>query len=110
MKIFSYNQRQAFTSRQGDQLFETLQKLVRQRELNYNSCVRVPLDKMEAISRLKRLLDFYRFSRHEDLCHGILKHEADIRSLIPYSGSRYYTNAKSKVDGMLNYAKAYLNQ
>lgn len=110
MKAFSSHQRLVHCSRNVDQLYLQFEAFVKQRENNLNRASTKMMDHFSAISRLKRVLDFYRYSSHEDLCRAILKAESDLRLLIPSPNSRFYQGAIRKVYGMLDYAKNYLNQ
>lgn len=110
MKAISYQQKLVHNSRTADHLYLQLEAFVKQRENNLNHATKKMLSHFEAIARLKRVLDFYRYSSHEDLCKAVLKAEGDLRLLIPSPNSRFYAGAVRRVYGMLDYTKKYLNQ
>lgn len=110
MRTQSGFQRYHHTSRKTDKLFETCAKFVRARELAYMSVATKNQRQMEAISALKKMLDFYCFAPHSELCQVILRYEKHLRTLIPSQYSSRHANAQKAVDGMINYANQYLNQ
>jgi hypothetical protein len=104
----AFNQRRQFTSRAGDHLYETAVAFVRQREMNFQAIGKTTLARATAISKLKRMLDFYRYSPHADLCKMVIKHEADFRELIPNSFSKLHPSCLRKVNGMIDYANGFI--
>lgn len=98
------------TSRKSDSLYVTCEKFVNAREQAYERVSPKRMVHFEAISALKRMLDFYRFSPHGEFCQVVLKHEKYLRTLIPLPSSRFYAGAQTKVNAMINYANQYLNQ
>ncbi|QXN68040.1 hypothetical protein [Microcystis phage Mae-Yong924-2] len=91
-------------------LWSELSAFVAQREHNYNSVHPKRLVHFEAIGRLKRAIDFYRFDGLESQCRILLRNEAELRCLIPGINSRYHANAQRRVDAMVQFCKQYLNQ
>lgn len=87
-----------------------LSAFVAQREHNYNSVFPKRMVHFEAIGRLKRAIDFHRFDGLDSQCRILLRHEAELRCLIPGITSRYHTGAQRKVDAMIQFCHQYLNQ
>lgn len=111
MKLFAKGYGlQNYISRSGDVLFLEIEKYTKARELAFNHAPVKKLYTFETISKIKRQLDFNRYSSHENICRLALKLEADLRLLIPHPASRFHAGATKKVDAIIQYAHSYLNQ
>lgn len=91
-------------------LWAELNAFVCQREHNYNSVHPKRMVHFEAISQLKKVIDFYRFDSLENQCAVLLRHEQQLRVLIPSAYSRYHNGAQKRVDAMIQFSKQFLNQ
>lgn len=100
----------SYTLQSRSALWNDLYAFVTQRERAYNSVHPKRMVHFEAISRLKRAIDFHRFDGLESQCRILLRNEAELRCLIPGINSRYHANAQRRVDAMVQFCKQYLNQ
>lgn len=84
--------------------YATLEKFVKHREYCYNSVYPKRMEVMTAISTLKRLLDFYRFSSPIEFSKVLLKQQDALRLLIPGINSRYHAGAKKTVNALIDFS------
>lgn len=109
MRTFSTPARQKLACASRNELYIQFESYVRQREQNLLHGSTRRLSQFEAISRLKNVLDFHRFSGLEMQCKMVIKYESDLRLLIPSEHSRYYKGAVDKVNHLVQFAHQYLN-
>lgn len=109
MRTFSTPTRQKVACASRNELYLQLEAYVKQREQNllHTSTRRLP--QFEAISRLKKVLDFHRYSSLEVQCKMLLKYESDLRLLIPSEHSRFFKGALQRVDHLVQFSHQYLN-
>lgn len=109
MRTFSTPARQKLACASRNELYIQFESYVRQREQNLLHGSTRRLSQFEAISRLKNVIDFHRFSSLEVQCKMVLKYESDLRLLIPSEHSRFFKGAVDKVNHLVQFAHQYLN-
>ena len=109
MRTFSTPNRQHLARATRNELYLQFEAYVRQREQNLLRTSTRRLSQFEAISRLKNVLDFHRFSSLEVQCKMVLKYESDLRLLIPSEHSRFFQGALDKVNHLVQFSHQYLN-